>query len=222
MLSPIHLWLGNQGYFTKYEFQTPWGICDLVGVRPLADRTARRVAAGINESIGSTHNVAVFLAIPKASSGRSISCEKLTKALGEYAGSDQVKRSLGSLRKKRLISVTGNGNFQRNDDWHPFFDSIVAVEFKLSRVEEVLIQATHHKGITQESYVALPLALANRVASGKACERFAKRGVGIIGLTDDSCTIVLPPGPSDYKVNPVFEVHAAERFWPEVLETIKH
>ena len=222
MLSPIHLWLGAQGFFARYEFQTPWGICDLVGVKPVAENVVARAAAGITEPIGSAQNVAVFLAIPSASSGRSISPEKLAAALGDYTDSGQIGRSLASLRKKRLVTATRQGNFRRSDRWLPVVESIIAVEFKLSRVEEVLLQATHHKDITEKSYVALPAAAAARVASGRNRERFVERGIGLISLSADTCDILLPPGPSIYRVNPIFELHTAERFWPEILETIKH
>lgn len=198
MLSPIHLWLADQGFFTKYEFQTPWGICDLVGVRPLGEKTALRATAGITESIGSAQNVAVFLAIPKANSGRGISVDKLAESLGDYVGSGKLERSIKSLRKKRLIAVTPSGRLHRNDHWHPFFDAIVAVEFKLSRVEEVLLQATHHKGITQDSYVALPMATAQRALESKVRDRIIDRGIGVIGLADQVCTILLPPRRSAY------------------------
>ena len=222
MLSPIHLWMAAQGFFTRYEFQTPWGICDLVGVKPVAENVVARAAAGITEPIGSTQNVAVFLAIPSASSSHSISLEKLAAALGDYVDSEQIGRSLASLRKKRMITTTKQGNFRRSDRWIPVVESIVAVEFKLSRVEEVLLQATHHKGITEKSYAALPALAAARVASGRNRERFVERGIGLISLSAETCDILIPPGPSAYRVNPIFELHTAERFWTEILETIEH
>jgi hypothetical protein len=222
MLSPIHLWLADQGFFTKYEFQTPWGICDLVGVRPVADKVTARMSAGGKEAIGSSTNAAVLLAIPSVESGKSISPARLAKALGDYVSSEKISQSLKALKKKRFIESTAKGYWRRIDAWHPFFDSIVAIEFKLSRVEEVLLQATHHKGITQQSYVALPAAAAERALIGKGRERFSARGVGVIALSENTCATLLAPETSAYATNPVFALHAAERFWPEISETIKH
>jgi len=212
MLSPIHLWLAGQGFFTKYEFRTPWGICDLVGVRPVADKVAARMSAGGKEAVGSSTNAAVLFGIPSAESGKSITPARLAEALGDYVGSEKIAQSLKSLRKKRFIEVTARGAYRRIDSWHPFFDLIVAIEFKLSRIEEVLLQATHHKGMTQQSYVALPALAAERALAGKGRERFLARGIGVIALGENTCSTLLDPAPSAYATNPVFALHTAERF----------
>jgi hypothetical protein len=215
MLSPIHLWLASLGFFTKNEFQMPWGICDLVGVK--ADPTAviERVKEG-------RIPVATLLAIPTRGSRRYTTIEELASTLGPHLEAGQISDIVKRLKSKKFVSVN-DGRITRPSGRHGFYEKIVAVEFKLTRIEEALAQATHHKVVTSDSYVALPHIVAEKAVHDGWRAEFGRKGVGLISLRSDACDVVWQPARSSiYPVNPVFECHAAERFWPEISKAVQH
>ena len=90
---------------------------------------------------------------------------------------------------------------------------IVALELKLSRVQDVLRQATSHLAFADESYVALPMETALRLARSGAMSPFIKNGIGIVGLHRENYKIFRSPKFNRTRTDPVLQAYCVERFW---------
>jgi len=95
---------------------------------------------------------------------------------------------------------------KRRKDFHPLHTRIIAVELKLTRLAEVIRQARINLHAVEESYVAVPMKRAVRVA--KAWDNI----IGLLGVTPDACSVLVPPRPNDLCNEQRIE-HQVEKFW---------
>ena len=119
---------------------------------------------------------------------------------------------------ERLLSdnfamVSKSGRLQRLNGWMPLQKRLVAVELKLRRVEEALLQAENNLGFADESFVALPKELATRVAGGPRSNDFRESGVGLIGVTRSTCEVLIAPREKETSRNLAAQVYCVEKFW---------
>ncbi len=222
LLSPVRQWLAQQGFVTIHEFQTPWGISDLVGLRPNLRKVEERVSAGHMEVIGDMQAAMVLLAIPTAESHRSVSTAELKAELGYLLSEIKIDKLLERLRRKKLVAVNGANRLVRNTPWLPYHEQLVSVELKLSRVDEALAQAARHRVITSFSYVALPEGTARKVVESSKIDAFRRSGVGLLSASDRQCEVILHPAVENDGLERLHEIAAAERCWRQVLKTIDH
>jgi hypothetical protein len=90
------------------------------------------------------------------------------------------------------------------------------VELKLKRIEEVLNQAKRHLTITPHSFVALPPAIAARLAASSKADEFRQAGVGLLAASNGACEELIAPSLSGDRRDQVFEIAAAEKCWTKI------
>jgi hypothetical protein len=220
MLKAVLLWLSREGLQAKTEFVMPWGVCDVVATAFAEQNVRKRVRLGQTEPIGPAVRIELLYAIPQASSGRSISLWRLEKDL--RADADELKPHLMALLDRKFIQLTRRGCFQRVDAWAPGQPRVLAIELKLDRVHDAIGQAVRNQGVAQESYVAFPKFVAERVVSGTLRQAVAATGVGVLGISGRDCSILLRPSKFRAKVDPVLARHCVERFWRSRSKAVHH
>ncbi len=102
MLYPIEHWLLNRNYLTKTEIQLPWGICDLIGVKPNLDRAATRLQESGKRTIGDFANAWVLMNLPSPSARRALSESDLAVKCSLILSGEQLAESLEDLVERRL------------------------------------------------------------------------------------------------------------------------
>lgn len=103
MFDSARKWLGFQGFMTKAEFRTPWGICDLVGVLFNDSRVKQRLQLGQTESIGPPLRIELFDRIPDLETGRAVGPGRLEREFGEFL-------TPASFGKRSIFSWRGNSS----------------------------------------------------------------------------------------------------------------
>jgi len=213
MLEPAVRWLRSQGLLVKKEFPTPWGICDLVGCSLNKNKVKKRLALRQMRPIGSLLRVHLLSLVPDQIDGASVTAEDLHRAFAGYLDKDRIAQELTRLVKGRFVEITDSGAFYKVNGWMPLHKRLVAVELKLSRVDDALHQAINNLGFADESYVAMPTLIAKRVAGSKAAARFRGKGIGLLGVDRRSCKVVLKAVTHKAGDDAVVQEHAIERFW---------
>ena len=214
MSGPVEAWLASQGLGVKREYQTPWGICDLVGCQLNEGKVVRRLQSGQRKPIGPLLRISLLLQIPEVTEGRCITLQKLTREYGPFVGEARVEEEIRHLLSRRFVDSPRRSHFRRRvGDWMPLHDRIIAVELKLSRVEEALRQAVSHLEFADESYVALPMECGKRAVSGSKRLEFEASSVGVLGLAGRRAEVLLAAKPRRNDPPQPVQAHCAERFW---------
>jgi hypothetical protein len=216
MVRPAEDWLKSLGLLTKREFATPWGICDLVGLAFNKRHVKKRLALGQRRPIGPPRRVAVLMRIPDIETGASVRLATLQRQFGPFIPPEAVARDVEILVSRKFVCRTQRGTFQSVNGWLPLHKRLVAVELKLSRVEEALGQAFAHRDMTHESYVALPESRARRIRSSDRANAFRNAGIGLLGVAPNVCRVLLAPRPKA-PTGTVAETHCVERFWQPLI-----
>jgi len=218
MLEPARRWLESLGYRTKSEFETPWGICDLVGCQLNEERVSERLRHGQRDPIGPAFRIALLLQIPEVATRKSIRISGLQRQFCDFIDPKDVADEVDRLVSGKFVHVTKSGAFQKVNGWMPLHRKIVTVELKLSRFSEAVRQATANKRLTADSYVALPRPLAERALRSNAESTLVREGIGLVALEEDSWEILRVPSPHQEDVDLVAQVHCGERFWRTFLK----
>ena len=100
----------------------------------------------------------------------------------------------------------------------PLHKRLVALELKLSRVQDVLHQAIANLEFANESYVGLPMETASRLMRSSAISPFFKHGIGILGLNEENYRVLKSAEYDRQRGNPVLKAHCVERFWRHYLK----
>lgn len=207
-------WMVSRGLTVWREFGSPWGSCDLVGCALEPGRVRRRVAQGLSRPLGPQMRIALLLMMPKAGDGQGASREELLKRVGPYFSKRRVLEEIDRLLKSRFTVETLAGMFSNVDGWLPMQKTLLALELKLNRIEEVLDQALSNQGFADESWVGLPMEVAGRLMESSRSEAFISAGIGVLGVAAGSCEVILEPSPHQAKIE-ALQVYCVERFWRE-------
>jgi hypothetical protein len=212
MTLPVRKWLHCQQLFVKAEFELPWGVCDLVGLSFNELQVTKRLSLRQHRPIGPLQRVDLLSYIPDRDSGAAITFARLQKSAATLSFGQNLERDLRSLIADRFVVVKKNGSFQKVNGWAPLHQRIVAVELKLRRISEALSQGLSNRTFATESYVALPMEIAERFVSSDRHFEFSEHGIGILGVTRTTCRVVL--GASQIvEPDSVLQTHCVERFW---------
>ncbi len=214
-------WLREQGLLVKEEFALPWGICDFVGAALDSEKVRTRLALKQRDTVGRLLRVGILLSLPDVGA-TGVGFRDLEAKFAGLLSREELQSELAVLAKKRFVRTSSGGLYQKVNGWIPMHRRLVAIELKLDRVDEALCQARKNKEVTWESYVGLPMAVAERVCGGKKLAAFDAAGVGILGLCGRKADVVLPARRCGVEQSPVMGVHCAERFWRVSLEAVKH
>jgi len=212
MRKPVRSWLRAQRMLVKSEFSTPWGACDVVGCLLDPNRVRQRLELRQREAIGPQFRVSLLLVIPDERRRRSITFDRLFALAGPYATRGKVQDELDRLIARRFVRRTARGSLRRNNGCMPMHERLVAVELKLSRIEDVLAQARANLGFADESFIALPLARARRFVCEDRSAVFRREGIGILGVSRRRVEVALAARRQRAGFR-VTQVHAVERFW---------
>jgi hypothetical protein len=213
MLDPVAQWLRNQRLMVKTEFPTPWGICDLVGCSLNKSRVKKRLRQRQTRPIGSLLRVHLLSLIPDQEDGGSVNAEGLHRVFAGYLDEDRIGHELAKLIRDHFIETTDSGAFYKVNGWMPLHTRLVAVELKLSRVDDAFHQAINNLGFADESYVALPTLVAKRLVGRQTGSQFADKGIGLLGVDPKGCRVLLKASRHRSRQDAVVQEHSVERFW---------
>jgi len=214
MVAPAAKWLEQLGLTVKNEFVTPWGICDLVGASLDPQQVSKRLEHRQTKPVASVTRAAILLQIPDVESENSITLGKLVRDYAPVIPQEIVIREIERLIEDRYVVRSGRNRLQKLNGWMPLHRQLVAVELKLSRVNEAMTQAVSNLGFAGESYVGLPSKIAKRVAANK--QRWAKhfdKGIGLLAVSARSCSVLVPVFVKKEPPNPALQFYCVEKFW---------
>jgi len=185
-----------------------------MGVEWDIDQVLLRRNSGHLVAVESDQAVSVMLSVPDGagSVSRASLLEEFTDSLGER----RLNEVLQTLLRRKLLREDETGAYTRSTPWMPFHRKLIAVELKLKRVEEVLNQAKRHLTITPHSFVALPPAIAARLAASSKADEFRLAGVGLVAASNGTCEELIAPSFSGERLDRVFEIAAAEKCWTKI------
>jgi hypothetical protein len=213
MAAPVARWLRLRGLVVKSEFLLPWGVCDLVAVKLNIHKTKQRLSYGQTRSIGSLLRLLVLSKIPDRDTGRSITVTRLGKDLGGFLSRGTVQKEVDALTRGGFVRSPRRGSVQKLNGWAPLHTRLIAIELKLARVSEAVSQAISNRQFATDSYVALPMHVALRLAQSKRADTLTSQGIGLIGVSAARCRELIKPSSNTAVQNPLIQMHAVERFW---------
>jgi len=214
MASSVARWMRNSGLVAKSEFVTPWGICDLVGIHFNPRNIARRIKNKQLRSVCSITRALLLSQIPDIDKRETITLEKLIKERSLQLPEDVVRREMSRLIADGFVVSGTRQQLQKINGWMPLQDRLVAVELKLSRIDEALRQAMNNLGFAEESYVALPRDVARRVASKESrWSEFFNAGVGLLAVGRASCKVLKPARATRNWIDEAIQFYSVEKFW---------
>jgi hypothetical protein len=213
MAPPVIRWLRRNGLTVKPEFSLPWGICDLVGVKLDPLKVKRRLSYGQTRPVGPVMRLLILSRIPDCDSGKSIGLERLAKDLSHHIATEVLLRELDTLVRDKFVTNTKRGSFQKLNGWAPLHFRIVAVELKLSRISEALDQAASNRTFATDSYVALPMKRARRVARSDRADNLMRSGIGLLAVSHRACLELIKPRITKGTCDEIIQSHVVERFW---------
>jgi hypothetical protein len=214
MAKTVALWLETAGMAVRSEFVTPWGICDLVGVRFNRDRVDHRLKLKQTKAVSSITRAVLLLQIPDIEKRKSVSLERLVRKCTPSIPAEVIETETARLIADHFVFLTRRGRLQKVNGWIPLQDRLVAVELKLSRIEEAMHQAMNNLGFAEESYVGLPADLAFRIASKPLrWSTFFDAGVGLLSVSPNCCEVLVQPRKSVEWTDSAIQLYCVEKFW---------
>lgn len=215
MAPSVKRWMERAGLHVKREFITPWGICDLVGLSFNSANVAHRLSLRQRKSVGSITRAALLLEVPDVEDRKSISMNRLAKKFATSIGPERVAIEAERLIADGFLVRTPRGHLQKLNGWMPLQNRLVAVELKLSRIEEAMQQARANLGFAEESYVAFPMPIARRIARDPSLwSTHFEAGIGLIGVLQHRCDVLVPHSPStSISCDPAIRLYCVEKFW---------
>jgi len=214
MAPPAARWLRNSGLMVKPEFISPWGMCDLVGVRFNAKHVADRLEYRQTKRVASITRAALLLRLPDVETGRSITIQRLARLCAPSIPEHVIVEEMLCLEADRFVVRASRGGLQKLNGWVPLQEKLVAVELKLARIDEAMNQARKNLGFADESYVGLPLPIARRVASSSSrWSSFFDEGIGLLGVSHHRCQVLVPAHVSQRWTDHAIQLYCVDKFW---------
>jgi hypothetical protein len=214
MTAPAIQWMKSCGLSVKPEFNTPWGICDLVGIQFNTKHVAHRLHLKQTKPIGSVARALLLLEIPDIETRRSIALGQLVDRYQHTIPAKVIADEISTLVRCRFVVQNTRGRLQKLNGWMPLQDRLVAVELKISRVQEAMRQAKTNLGFADESYVGFPMKTANRILVGlRRWRSFFEAGIGMLGVAPEGCTVLVAPGKRPQPADTAVQFYCVEKFW---------
>lgn len=161
--------------------------------------------------------------IPDVDTGRRIRASSIFKAFGEVLPDELIAAEIERLVRDRFVKRCGRKSLQKVNGWAPLHRRIVAVELKLSRVTEALLQAKDHLAFADESYIGLPADLAARIQKAPdRWNRYWELGVGLLAVTKTKCRVVRASKPPSASRDEALQMYVTDKFWRQRSEAIHH
>lgn len=218
MVEPAEAWLKSKGLMVKREFPTPWGICDLVGCSFNKRNVNKRFQLGQKKPIGSHFRTMLLSHIPEENEANPIKPAHLVSIFSEFFDEERIISELNRLERDKFVRTTNSGSVYKLNGWMPIHKKLVALELKLSRVQDVLHQAIANLEFADESYVGLPMETARRLARSTAVSPFVEHGIGIVGLNEENYRVLRSAKHDRQKSESILQAHCVERFWRHYIK----
>ncbi len=213
MVEPATRWLRKQGLMVKSEFPTPWGICDLVGCSLNKHKVKKRLALRQKQPIRSELRVHLLSLIPEKEQGESVGVDDLYRVFEPYLDKERIELELHRLTRDRFVQPADARTFYKVNGWMPLHKRLVAVELKLSRIDDALHQAINNLEFAHESFAALPVDVARRIVTGKRKADFQAEGIGVVAVAPEGCRVLLRPAARHSRNDITMQAYCVERFW---------
>jgi hypothetical protein len=213
MAAPVLEWLRRNDLAVKTEFGTPWGICDMVGVKFRPSRVRLRLSYGQKHAVGPALRLHVLSRIPDQESGAAVTFRRLHAESFACLSLDRLRAELEHLTRGKFIASPRRGAYHKLNGWAPLHHRIVAVELKLCKVSQALRQARSNLAFATESYMALPMDRAFRVAHSRLGPAIRKIGVGLLGVSLTKCERFFTGSRVTKACDEILQAHCVERFW---------
>ena len=213
MVKPAEAWLESKGLMVKREFPTPWGICDLVGCSFNKRNVNKRLRLGQKKPIGSHFRTMLLSHIPEENEASPIDPVHLVEMFSEIFDDERIASELDRLERDKFVRKTSCGLFYKLNGWMPLHKKLIALELKLSRVQDVLNQAIANLEFADESYVGLPMETARCLARNNTVSSFVENGIGIVSLNPEGHRVLRSPKYCGIRIDPILQAHCIERFW---------
>ncbi len=219
MVAPVTRWMRSSVGIeaVKSEFVTPWGICDLVGLTFNSENVGRRLQQKQTRAISSITRAVLLLQIPDVEKRKATTLDKLIRQFAPSIPEEVVSAQVARLIADNFVVPLPRGRLKKTNGWMPLQNRLVAVELKLSRIDEAMHQALNNLGFAEESYVALPAETARRVASGASrWSGFLDAGVGLLGATRQGCEVLVRARKTRKARNwtdAAIQLYCVEKFW---------
>jgi len=207
-------WLNACGLMVKSEFVSPWGICDLVGVRFNQKNVAHRLGYGQTKRVASITRAALLLEVPDVETSKSITLRRLIRDCSPAISEEVVISEIQRLEDDGFVRRGPHGQLQKLNGWVPLQEALVAVELKLSRIDEAMHQARRNLGFADQSFVGLPSNVARRVAAtSNRWSEFFEDGVGLLSVGKSRCRVLIPARKSREWTNEAIQLYCVDKFW---------
>ncbi len=213
MAGPVARWMRSRGMTAKSEFVTPWGVCDFVGLRFNPEKVARRLQQRQVRAISSIIRAVLLLEIPDVQTKKSVTLDRLVRKYAAAISEEVVRGETSRLIADRFVTCSSR-RLQKVNGWMPLQDRIVAVELKLSRIDEAMHQAANNLGFADESYVALPSDVARRVMSNASrWSEFFDLGIGLLSVAQSRSQVLRPAKKTGNWTDAAIQLYCVEKFW---------
>jgi len=214
MTASVARWMKAHGMTAKSEFVTPWGICDFVGLRFNKKKVARRLQQKQLRAISSITRALLLLQIPDVQTKRSITLNRLVRRFASSIPEGVIRWETSRLIADRFVTSSSGRRLQKVNGWIPLQERIVAVELKLSRVDEAMRQAVNNLGFADESYVALPADVALRVISNASrWSKFFDLGIGLLSVARHGSQVLRRAEKPGTWTDKAIQLYCVEKFW---------
>jgi len=214
MTAPVARWMRSGGMDVKSEFQTPWGACDLVGMRFDPGKVAHRLQLKQTRSISSITRAVLLLQIPETEDCKPVTVMKLVRESAPSIPESVVRSEMARLIADGFVVASSRGRLLKVNGWMPMHERLISVELKLSRIDEALNQALNNLGFADESYVAFPADVAERVATHPFRWRASlEAGVGVLAVGRQECSVLRPARKAAGSVDAAVQLYCVEKFW---------
>lgn len=214
MTASVARWMRASGMTARSEFATPWGLCDLVGLRFNRYRVARRLELKQIRAVSSITRAVLLLQIPDVETQRFITLDKLVRNYASSITEEVVRGETSRLIADGFVACSSRCRLQKVNGWMPLQERLVAVELKLSRIDEAMRQAVNNLGFADESYVALPDDVAQRVMSTSTrWSKFFDLGIGLISVARYRSKVLRPAEKAGNWTDKAIQLYCVEKFW---------
>lgn len=213
MKDPVTQWCLSRGFSVKNEFQTQWGVCDVVACSLDPEKVGRRGVSKKKRKLNSHLRISILLSIPAKRAKRSISFQEIWLRYKQYYDENEINQELSTLLNDGFVAQNKEGKYHRIDDSYPLHSNLVAIELKLSRISDAIIQAHNNLLFADESYVGLPIDVAREIRADSERKReIVENGIGLLGVDKDDCHVLIDAPKSAHHKNRVFQIQYSESF----------
>jgi len=181
LAKPVEQWLRRQGSScVAHEVVSDYGIPDLVAGVGAPELLKRRRRQSLPITDPSQLAFIEFCQI------RRTEQEVRDWAPRRYASF--ASRTLEPLLNLGILHENSTGVRSRKNILDPF-DSLIAVELKLTASKRGFAQALSYRLFAEKSYFAVPATKISKLSEQRAREL----GLGLLGVTEFGCEVVVPP-----------------------------